>query len=146
MGREKIRVGIIGSGRIAGFVHVPSLKLCSDLCEVVAVASRTEVKAKVFAEHWGIPRVHSHWTALLADPEVDAVVICPPSGLTHSVAKAAIAAGKHILCEKPLGLNHAEAQDLQVAAEQAGITHMVAFTFRFVPGLRYLKRLVDEGH
>lgn len=146
MGRGKIKVGIIGAGRIAGFVHVPSLKLCPDLCEVIAVASRTKEKAKAFAEQWGIPRVHPDWTALLRDPEVDAVVICPPSGLTHPVAKAAIAAGKHILCEKPLGLNSSEARELQVAAEQAGITHMVAFTFRFVPGLRYLKRLVGEGH
>ena len=146
MGREKIRVGIIGAGRIAGFVHVPSLKLCPDLCEVIAVASRTKEKAKAFAEHWGIPRVYPDWTALLADPEVEAVVICPPSGLTYSVAKAAIAAGKHILCEKPLGLNYAEARELQMAAGQAGITHMVAFTFRFVPGFRYLKRLVGEGH
>ncbi len=146
MGREKIRIGIIGAGRIAGFVHMPSLKLCADLCEVIAVASRTEEKAKAFAEHWGISRVYPDWSSLLSDPEVDAVVICPPSGLTFSVAKAAIAAGKHILCEKPLGLNYPEARDLQVKAEQAGITHMVAFTFRFVPGLRYLKRLVGEGH
>jgi predicted dehydrogenase len=146
MGRGKIRVGIIGAGRIAGFVHVPSLKLCPDLCEVIAVASRTTEKAKAFAQQWSIPRVHSDWAALLADPEVDAVVICPPSGLTHSVARAAIAAGKHILCEKPLGLNSSEARELQVTADKAGITHMVAFTFRFVPALRYLKRLVGEGH
>ena len=146
MGRKRIRVGIIGAGRIAGFVHLPSLGLCPDLCDVIAVASRTKEKAKAFAEQWGIPRVYPDWTTLLADPEVDAVVICPPSGLTHSVAKAAIAAGKHVLCEKPLGLNYTQARELQVAAEQAGITHMVAFTFRFVPGLRYLKRLVGEGH
>ncbi|MGE5850368.1 MAG: Gfo/Idh/MocA family protein [Candidatus Methylomirabilota bacterium] len=146
MGREKIRIGIIGAGRIAGFVHMPSLKLCADLCEVIAVASRTKEKAKAFAEHWGISRVYPDWSSLLSDPEVDAVVICPPSGLTHPVAKAAIAAGKHILCEKPLGLTFSEARELQVAAEQAGMTHMVAFTFRFVPGLRYLKRLVGEGH
>ncbi len=146
MGRGKIKVGIIGAGRIAGFVHLPSLKLCPDICEVVAVASRTEAKAKAFSEQWGIPRVYADWTALLADPEVEAVVICPPSGLTYSVAKAAIAAGKHILCEKPLGLNYPEARELQGEAGQAGITHMVAFTFRFVPALRYLRRLVGEGH
>ena len=68
MGRGKIRVGIIGAGRIAGFVHVPSLKLCPDLCEVVAVASRTKEKAKTFAERWGIPRVHPDWTALWRIP------------------------------------------------------------------------------
>lgn len=146
MAREKVRVGIIGAGRIAEVVHAPSLRLCADRCQVLAVASRTEEKAKAFAERWGIPRVYSEWEALLADPDVEAVVICPPSGLTYSVAKVAIAAGKHVLCEKPLGLNYAEARDLQVAAERAGITHMVAFTFRFVPGLRYLKRLVSEGH
>jgi len=146
MPREKIRVGIIGAGRIAAFVHLPSLRLCPDACEVIVVASRTEEKAKAFADQWGIPRVHPDWESLLADPDVDAVVICPPSGLTYAVAKSAIAAGKHILCEKPLGLCYPEARELQAAAERAPIIHMVAFTFRFVPGLRYLKRLVTEGH
>ena len=146
MPRTKIRVGIIGAGRIAGMVHLPSLRLCPDTCEVLAVASRTEEKARAFADQWGIPRVYPGWSALLADRDVDAVVICPPSGLTYAVAKAAIAAGKHILCEKPLGLSYGEAQELQAAAERAPIVHMVAFTFRFVPGLRYLKRLVSEGH
>lgn len=146
MPREKIRVGIIGAGRIAEFVHLPSLRLCPDTCEVVAVASRTEEKARAFADRQGIPRAYPDWSALLADRDVDAVVICPPSGLTYAVARAAIAAGKHILCEKPLGLNYQEARELQAAAERSGTVHMVAFTFRFVPGLRYLKRLVSEGH
>ena len=142
----KIRVGIIGAGRIADFVHLPSLRWCPEVCEVLAVASRTEEKAKAFANRWGIPRVYPDWSSLLADRDVDAVIICPPSGLTYAVAKAAIAAGKHILCEKPLGLCHGEARELQAAAERVSITHMVAFTFRFVPALRYLKRLVGEGH
>jgi predicted dehydrogenase len=142
----KIGVGIIGAGRISGFVHVPSLKLCPDLCEVAAVASRTEEGARAFAAQWAIPTVYHTWEELLADSRVDAVVVCPPSDLTYTVAKAAIAAGKHILCEKPLGLNFAQARALQDAAERAGIVHMVAFTFRFVPALRFLKRLVTEGH
>ena len=146
MAQRKVRIGIIGTGRIASMVHVPSLKLCLELCEVVAVASRSEEKARAFAAQWGIPRVHTDWQTLLADPEVEAVVICPPSGLTVTVARAAIAAKKHILCEKPLGLNYAEARELELAAERNGRVHMVAFTFRFVPALRYLKRLVSEGH
>jgi predicted dehydrogenase len=127
-------------------VHVPSLKLCSEMCEVLAVASRTEEKAAAFAAQWGIPRVYSDWRVLLGDPQIEAVVVCPPSGLTATVATAVIAAGKHILCEKPLGLTYADARALQTAAESADIVHMVAFTFRFVPALRYLKRLVAEGH
>ncbi len=146
MSGEKIRVGIIGAGRIADFVHMPSLRLCPSECEVIGVASRTEEKAKAFADCWGIPRVYRQWDSLLADRDVDAVVICPPSGLTHAVAQAAIAAEKHILCEKPLGLNYSEARELEVAAERSHKIHMVAFTFRFVPALRFLRRLVAEGH
>jgi predicted dehydrogenase len=146
MSREKIQVGIIGAGRIADFVHVPSLRRCPTECDVIAVASRTEEKAKAFADRWGIPRIYSRWETLLADPDVHAVVICPPSDQTHRVAKAAIAAGKHVLCEKPLGLNYSEARDLEVAAEHSDAIHMIAFTFRFVPALRFLKRLVTEGH
>jgi predicted dehydrogenase len=146
MGQGKIRVGIIGPGRIANMVHVPSLKLCPEMCDVVAVASRTEAKATAFAAQWGIPRVHADWRALLADPDIDAVVICPPSGSTAAVAKAAVATGKHVLCEKPLGLTYAEAHEVEMAAAGSARIHMVAFTFRFVPALRYLKRLVTEGH
>jgi predicted dehydrogenase len=111
-----------------------------------AVASRTEAKAAAFAAQWSIPRVHGDWRALLADPDVDAVVICPPSGSTAEIAKAAVAAGKHVLCEKPLGLTYAEAREVEAAAAGSARIHMVAFTFRFVPALRYLERLVTEGH
>jgi predicted dehydrogenase len=144
---RRIRVGVIGTGRIAAFVHVPSLRLSPDRCEVVAVASRDPATAKAFAERWGIPRVHATWEALVADPDLDAVVICPPSDLNVPVASAAIAAEKHVLCEKPLAITYPEARTLADAADHAADrVHMVAFTFRFAAALRYLRRLVDEGH
>jgi predicted dehydrogenase len=144
---HRIRIGLIGAGRIAGFVHLPSLRLLPELCEVTAVASRDPHKAKAFAEQWGVPRVHDSWEALIADPDIDAVVVCPPSDLNAAVAGAAVAAGKHVLCEKPLAISHSDARALADAAGQfTGRVHMVAFTFRFAAGLRYLKRLVDEGH
>jgi predicted dehydrogenase len=147
MAARRIRVGLVGTGRIAGFVHVPSLRLLPDLCEVTAVASRDAGRAKAFAEQWHIPRVHDSWEALVGDPELDAVVVCPPSDLNPPVAGAALAAGKHVLCEKPLALTRPEAAALAAAADRApGRVHMVAFTFRFAAALRYLKRLVDEGH
>lgn len=146
MSEEKIRVGIIGAGRIAGLVHVPSLRLWPEACEVVGVASRNLENAKRFAEHWDIARTYPEWGALIDDPNVDAVVICLPTALAAAAAKAAIAAQKHVLCEKPLGVSSAEASDLLVAAEQSPAVHMVAFTYRFVPALRYLKRLITEGH
>jgi predicted dehydrogenase len=144
---HRIRVGLIGAGRIAGFVHVPSLRLLPDLCEVAAVASRDRARAKAFAQQWDVPRVHDSWEALVGDPELDAVVVCPPSDLNGPVAGAALAAGKHVLCEKPLALTHQEARALADAADRTpGRVHMVAFTFRFAAGLRYLRRLVEEGH
>jgi predicted dehydrogenase len=144
---RRIQIGLIGTGRIAGFVHLPSFRLLPDLCEVTAVASRDVDKAKAFAEHWGVPRVHATWEALVADPELDAVVVCPPSDLNTTVAGAAVAAGKHVLCEKPLAITHPEARRLLEATDRMpGRVHMVAFTFRFAAGLRYLRRLVDEGH
>jgi predicted dehydrogenase len=144
---KRVRVGVVGTGRIAAFVHVPSLRLSPDRCEVAAVASRDPAGAAAFAERWSIPRVHATWQALVADPDLDAVVICPPSDLNFAVASAAIAAGKHVLCEKPLAITYPEARALADAAERApGHVHMVAFTFRFAAALRYLKRLVDEGH
>ena len=146
MRREKIRVGIIGTGRIAGFVHVPSLRLWPEACEIVGVASRNLDRARRFADRWEIPRTYHDWHALIDDSDVDAVVICLPSGLTAAAAKAALTAQKHVLCEKPLGVSSAEATDLLTAAEKSAVIHMVAFTYRFVPALRYLKRLIAEGH
>jgi predicted dehydrogenase len=147
MAEARIRVGVIGTGRIADFVHVPSLRVCGDLCEVAAVTSRDPAKARAFAERWAIPRVHTSWEALVGDPELDAVVICPPSDLNVAVASAAVAAGKHVLCEKPLALTYPAARGLaDAAARVPGRVHMVAFTFRFAAALRYLKRLVEEGH
>lgn len=146
MAGDKIRIGIVGAGRIAGLVHVPSFRLWPEACEVVAVASRTVEGARAFAERWGIPRVHPDWPALLADPGVDAVALCLPSGLTAAATAAAVAAGKHVLCEKPLALAYPEAAALAAAARHSPRVHMVAFTFRFVPALRYLRRLVAEGH
>ena len=143
----KIRVGVVGTGRIADFVHLPSLRLCAASCDVTAVASRDADRAKAFASRWDIPRVHGSWQALLDDPELDAVVLCPPSDLNVTIAPAAIAAGKHVLCEKPLALSHAEARALaDAAAGRPDRVHMVAFTFRFPAALRYLKVLVGEGH
>ena len=118
MTERRIRVGLIGTGRIAGFVHLPSLRLLPELCEVTAVASRDAHKAKAFAEQWGVPRVHDTWEALVGDPELDAVVVCPPSDLNGLVAGAAVAAGKHVLCEKPLAIAYPEARALAAAADR----------------------------
>src|SRR6185503_19036510 len=77
--------------------------------------------------------------------DVQAVIIATPNFTHAPIAKAAIAAGKHVLCEKPLAMNYPEAREIAEAAERAGIRHMTAFTYRFVPAMRYLAHLTKSG-
>jgi predicted dehydrogenase len=93
----------------------------------------------------GIAGYHSDWRELIARRDVDAVVIATPNHLHHEIALAAIAEGKHVLCEKPLTLHVAGAREMLEAAETAGVVHMTAFTYQFAPAIRYLKHLVDAG-
>jgi predicted dehydrogenase len=80
------------------------------------------------------------------DDGVHAVVIATPNRVHREIALAAFALGKHVLCEKPLALDLADAREMHAAGERAGVRHMTAFTYRFVPGMRYLKHLVDSGY
>jgi predicted dehydrogenase len=82
---------------------------------------------------------------LMAQPDVNAVIIATPNFTHAPIALAAIAAGKHVLCEKPIAMNHAESVAMLTAAEKAGVRHMTAFTYRFVPAMRYMAHLVKTG-
>lgn len=139
-----IRVGVVGAGRVADLVHLPSLRLFEDACEIAGVCSRDENSAAVFARRWVIPKLYGRWRDLVADPDIDAVVVCVPSAVTSAVALAAVKADKHVLCEKPIALTCAEVEAMAEAGRRTGRVHMVAFTYRFAPGLRYLHRVVAE--
>src|SRR4051812_9399938 len=107
---ERIRWGILGTGNIAGVFAkaLPSTRTG----RLVAVGSRTAASAETFARQFGALRAHGTYDALLADAEVDAVYISTPHPLHKRWAIAAARAKKHILCEKPLGMNVAEAQEM----------------------------------
>jgi predicted dehydrogenase len=94
---------------------------------------------------WGISKITTDAEALCADPEVDAVIIATPNFTHRAQAVAAAKNGKHIMCEKPLGLNAGEVRQMYHAARDAGVVHMTAFTYRFAPSMRYLKHLVSSG-
>ena len=141
---KPIGVGIVGCGGIVLQNHVPGLALCpaarlTALCDAdAAVLARA-------AQHTGVAATFSDYHALLAHPGVDAVIIATPNFVHAPIAQAAIAAGKHVLCEKPIAMNHAEAKGMAEAAERAGVRHMTAFTYRFVPAMRYMAHLVRAG-
>jgi predicted dehydrogenase len=97
------------------------------------------------AEAGGATQVISDYRALLARDDIDAVVNATPNNLHHQITLEALAAHKHILCEKPLALNAASAQEMLAAAQAAGMVHMTAFTYRYTPALQYLRQLVSSG-
>ncbi len=103
----------------------------SDLASLRAVADSVPDRARLAAERWGAERVYSDYRDLLGDPAVDAVVICLPHHLHRQATVDAAAAGKHILVEKPMALDAAQAEDMVKAAETAGVTLMVGQSRRF---------------
>ena len=139
-----VRVGLIGTGGIVMANHIPGLALCPDT-EVVALCDPNP--AALERAHSQLPsaQTFTDYRRLLAEAPVDAVVIATPNSEHAPIALAAIQAGKHVLCEKPIAMNLAEAQSMAAAADAAGVRHMTAFTYRFVPSMHYMKHLVDAG-
>lgn len=138
--QSNLRVGLIGSGSVACRIHLPGLRLCPGV-EITGVSS-VDADAR---EKTGVAAIYPAYQQLLEQPEIDAVVIATPNHLHREMALAAFAAGKHVLCEKPLALDAAEAAEMLDAAQKSGRVHMTAFTYRYTPAVRYLKHLVDQG-
>jgi predicted dehydrogenase len=141
---SKVRWGVLSTARIATDKVVPGIGR-SSLGEVVAIASRSDGKAKAAAAALGIPRWHGSYEALLDDPDVDAVYIPLPNHLHMAWTIRALQAGKHVLCEKPLALTAADAERMAEAAEAAGRLLMEAFMYRHHPSWIALRELVGSG-
>ena len=110
-----IRIGIAGAGGIARQRHLPGFARIGGV-EVVSVANRSRASSEQVAREFGISRVHENWQALVADPDVDAVVIGTWPYLHHPITLAALAAGKHVLTEGRMAMNAAEARQMLAAA------------------------------
>lgn len=137
-------VGIIGCGGIALQNHLPGLALCSE-ARLVALCDSNPTVLQRASRQTGVTSTFVNYPDLLARSEVHAVIIATPNFLHAPIALAAIAAGKHVLCEKPIAMNYAESLAMLRAAEKAGVRHMTAFTYRFVPAMNYMAHLVKSG-
>ena len=125
-----LRIGVLGAAHIVpGALLVPARE--DPEVEVVALASRDQARARLFADQHGIPRVLGSYDELLADPDVDAVYNPLPNGLHGRWTLAALAAGKHVLCEKPFTANAEEAEQVAAAARESGLVVMEAFHYRY---------------
>jgi predicted dehydrogenase len=137
-------IAIIGTGIIALANHLPGLALCPDV-RIVALCDTDPATLAKAAAHTGITNTYTDHEALLRRDDVHAVVIATPNFTHKPIALDAIAAGKHVMCEKPLALNLADAIAMAHAAEAANVRHMTAFTYRFVPAMQYTRHLVQSG-
>ena len=140
---SNLRWGILSTANIGRKV-IPGIA-AADRCTVVAVASRDFERGRAFAGELHIPRVYSSYEALLADPEVDAVYIPLPNHLHLPWTLAAIRAGKHVLCEKPLATSSADAETMLRAAEDGGVRRMEAFMYRLHPSWLAVRELLAAG-
>jgi predicted dehydrogenase len=129
---ERIRWGVLGAARIALTKVIPAMQRSHE-CEVVALASRSLDTARAAAAPLGIPRAHGSYEALLEDPEVDAVYIPLPNHLHVPWSIKAAEAGKHVLCEKPIGLDAADARRLLAVRDRTGVVIQEAFMVRTHP-------------
>jgi predicted dehydrogenase len=140
----ELRWGILSTANI-GTRQVIGATQAAARCRVVALASREANRAMFAAQQLGIPRSYGSYRALLADSEVDAVYLPLPNHLHAEWAIAALEAGKHVLCEKPIGLSSAEARRMDETAQRSGRVLMEGFMYRFHPTWTTIRRLVESG-
>ena len=142
--RTRLRFGILGAARIAPMALIRPAKGVAE-AQILAIAARDPAKARPFATKHGIPRVHDSYDALLADPELDAIYNPLPNGLHCEWTIRALRAGKHVLCEKPIASNAAEAQQMADVARETGRALVEAFHWRYHPLAKRVKQLLADG-
>lgn len=148
---KKLNIGLIGYG-FMGRTHSNGYKRVNDFFPELglrpvlkAVCGRSAENAQAFADQWQYESIETDWKKLISRDDIDAIDICTPNNSHAEIAIAAAAAGKMILCEKPLALNVAEGEEMVAAVEKAGVANTVWYNYRRVPAVTLAKQLIDEG-
>ncbi|MAW60630.1 MAG: oxidoreductase [Planctomycetes bacterium] len=147
---KPLRIGMIGYG-FMGKAHSNAYRKLAQFFPELAhrpqlqvLCGRDEAKARAFAETWGYQDVETDWHKLIERDDVDVIDIGTPNKTHRDIAIAAAQAGKWVLCEKPLAMDVAEAEEMTAAVEAAGVPNMVWFNYRRVPAIALARQLVDE--
>ncbi len=143
---KNLRIGIIGCGGIANGKHMPSLKEAGG-CEMVAFCDIIVERAEKAAKQFGTPdaKVYEDYKELLKDESIDVVHVCTPNRSHSFITVDALEAGKHVMCEKPMAINSAEAQKMLDAAERTGKKLTIGYQSRFRDDSQYLKAEAEAG-
>jgi predicted dehydrogenase len=141
--KDKVGIGVIGTG-FARRIQIPSFLSCPGAA-VISVASGRLENAQAAAREFDIPHSTADWRETVSHPDVDVVCITTPPSLHREIALAAIAAGKHVLCEKPMAMNAAEAEEMTAAAAGKPVLALIDHELRFQPGRILAKQMLQDG-
>jgi predicted dehydrogenase len=140
---RKLKTAIFGTG-FMGRVHTEGVRRLGNV-EVIGIAGSNAEKAKKFAEEIGVERSTGDYRELLREPSLDAVHICTPNALHFPMAKAAMEAGKHVLCEKPLALSTKEAEEMVRLAREKNLANCTFHNLRYYPQVQNMRRMREAG-
>lgn len=140
-----VRVGIVGTSWWADSMYLPALQKHPD-AQMVAVCGRDYKKLQAFATRWNIPAVYIDYRQMLDSGKLDALIVASANDSHYPITMAALDAGLHVLCDKPLAHTAGQAREMQELARAKGLKTMVPFTYRYMPTARYVKHLIDSGY
>ena len=141
---NKLKIGIVGAGRI-GNVHAESITYHIPEAEVVMVTDVMEASAKKLAERFGVPKYSADYMDIINDPEIDAVLVCSPTPTHADISIAAMKAGKHVFCEKPVHTSIERIKEVAKVAEETGRKLQIGFNRRFDHNHKAVQKMVANG-
>src|SRR5262245_6895567 len=141
--KKVVRLAILGSGRMAGY-HAERFQEVPN-CEIVAAVDVDQVRADAFCKKYGIPTAYTSLDEVLARADIDAVSNVTPDTFHAPLSIKSLQAGKHVLCEKPLALNHLDARRMVAMARKTGLINMVNLSYRDWPCIQAVAALVQRG-
>lgn len=147
---KPLNIGLVGYG-FMGRTHSNAYRKVNNFFDLEyrpvlkAVCARDQAKCQEFANTWGYESIETDWRKLIQRKDIDAIDICTPNNLHKEIALAAAAAGKMILCEKPLSMNTADGEEMAAAVEKAGVANTVWYNYRRAPAVTLAKQIIDSG-
>lgn len=140
---NRLKIGVVGVG--VGRIHLQGYQAIPDQVEIVAVCDVNEARLQEVGDIYNVPLRYTDYQALFASGEIEAVSICLPNSLHAPASIAALEAGLHVLCEKPLAENSVSAQQIVEAAARASTKFMICFNRRYRPDVRWIKEAIIQG-
>ena len=141
---RQIHVGVVGTGPIVDFLHLPAL-LSHSQAAVVAICGRNREHTDQFAKKYNISKAFTDYKEMIQQGNLDAIVVAVPDDLHYEITMQALKAGLHVLCEKPIALTERQAWEMYQEAEKVGVKHMVMFTYRGMPFFQYVHDLMEQN-